>query len=46
MEELEAEKVSLDTELQASQGRLQTLESFGVQQLELDKDSMQVTLGT
>lgn len=45
MEVLEAEKVSLDKELQASQGRLQNLESFTVQQLELDEDSMQVILG-
>ncbi|CAI7627746.1 unnamed protein product [Penicillium discolor] len=44
MEVLEAEKVSLDKELQASQGRLQNLESFTVQQLELDEDSMQEDL--
>jgi predicted nucleic acid-binding Zn-ribbon protein len=43
-EELEAEKVSLGKELEASRGRLQTLESFTVQQLELDENSMQVKL--
>lgn len=41
-EELEAEKVLLVRELGASRGRLQTLESFTVQQLELDENSMQV----
>lgn len=45
MEELEAEKLSLDKELQASQGRLQNLESFTIQQLELDDNSMQVMVG-
>jgi uncharacterized coiled-coil DUF342 family protein len=43
-EELEAGKVSLGKELKASRGRLQTLESFTVQQLELDENSMQVNL--
>ena len=40
IEELEAEKASLDQALQASQGQLQTLESFTIQQLELDENSM------
>jgi uncharacterized coiled-coil DUF342 family protein len=43
-EELEAEKVSLSKELEASRGRLQTLEGFTIQQLELDENSMQVNL--
>lgn len=43
-EELEAEKVSLGKELEESRGRLQTLESFTVQQLELDENSIQVKL--
>ncbi|KAJ5659849.1 hypothetical protein N7507_006300 [Penicillium longicatenatum] len=38
--ELEAEKTALKKELQASQGRLRTLESFTVQQLELDERSI------
>lgn len=38
--DLEAEKVSLDKKLQASHGRLPNLESFTVQQLELDGNSM------
>lgn len=40
IEELEAEKACLDQALQASQGQLQTLQSFTVQQLELDENSM------
>ncbi|KAJ5885203.1 hypothetical protein N7495_009713 [Penicillium taxi] len=39
-EELEAEKVSLNKELQSSQGRLQKIESFAVQQLKLDEISI------
>ncbi|KAJ5422807.1 hypothetical protein N7445_010915 [Penicillium cf. griseofulvum] len=42
--ELEAEKVSLGKELEASRGQLQTLESFTVQQVELEENSMQVNL--
>jgi septal ring factor EnvC (AmiA/AmiB activator) len=40
MKELEAEKVSLNKKPQASHGRLQKFESFTVQQLELDENSM------
>lgn len=40
MEGLEAEKVTLNKELQTSQGQLRNLESFTVQQLELDENSM------
>ncbi|KAJ5630967.1 uncharacterized protein N7484_011067 [Penicillium longicatenatum] len=40
IQELEAEKTALKKELQASQGRLRNLESFTVQQLELDERSI------
>lgn len=40
MEELKAEKATLNKELQTSQGQLRNLESFTVPQLELDESSM------